>query len=396
MTGHSRRIVPGLSALLAALLAYLVFLALGRSLPGPDLMDFGSFVASGRAAAEGQNPYGVYPLTFHVVLPNFESWNPNLNPPISVPVFAWIGQFDPHEGFRSMWAFSFVGYAVAVALLARRYTPDRWVLPVAWAFALAGFWDTLVLGQIYVPLVLATVCAWLALDRDRPVAAGVLIGIVVAVKPNFLVWPGLLFLAGHRIPALVSVATAAVLSAIPVAIYGPGIYGQWIELLASDRERAVFLTNASLSALALRAGSGTAGLALSVLVLGGMALWSWRARPAAMAASVYGLIGALLASPIAWVQYTMFLLPVFFARPLTWPMLVSAGLLVVPVPTILGYLDAPLWMRLTVGSCYGWAVVLCLVGTLAGYAGRGAGAPGGPFRARRPAINVKAGGVKAG
>ncbi|MFD2815791.1 hypothetical protein ACFSYD_17730 [Paracoccus aerius] len=36
---------------------------LGRVLPPHGLWDFGAFVASGRAAAEGLDPYGIYPLT---------------------------------------------------------------------------------------------------------------------------------------------------------------------------------------------------------------------------------------------------------------------------------------------------------------------------------------------
>ena len=353
----------------AAMAALLVLIAdsLAAALPSPALMDYGSFVASGRAAAEGLNPYGIYPLTFHVELPGFESWNPNLNPPVSLPLFELFDRTDPHHGFRLWWAFSAVCYGVTVALLVRRYGAGPHRLLALWALALAGFWDTLVLGQIYVPLVLATVGAWLALEDGRPMLAGVLIGVVVAVKPNFLVWPGLLFLAGHVRPAIATGVTAAALSALPLLRYGPEVYAQWVELIASDANRAVFLTNASLSGLAQRLGSPGLGTVLSVGLLGALALWAWRRRPTPVQASAFALLGALLASPIAWVQYTMFLLPLFFAvRPWTLPMRLAAVLLTVPVPLVLDFLEAPAWQQITLGSVYGWAVMLCLLGLVDG------------------------------
>ncbi len=80
----SVRLAAGIEQAALGLVAVLVIAAeLPRALPGESLMDFGSFVASARAARDGMNPYGVYPLTLHVVLPGFESWNPNLNPPRS-------------------------------------------------------------------------------------------------------------------------------------------------------------------------------------------------------------------------------------------------------------------------------------------------------------------------
>ncbi|HSK39728.1 MAG TPA: glycosyltransferase family 87 protein [Arenibaculum sp.] len=353
--------IPAIAA--SIVLLPLIFWNLSSALPTPGLLDYGSFVASGRAAAEGLNPYGIYPLTFHVVLPGFESWNPNLNPPVSLPLFELFDQVPPHQGFRLWWSFSMLCYAAAVGLLARYHGGERWFVPALWAFALVGFWDTLVLGQIYTPLVLAAVGAWILLDRGRPVAAGLLIGLVVAVKPNFLVWPALLFLAGHFRAPVTAGAAAAVLSVVPALIYGPDVYRQWIELVVSDENRAVFLTNASLAGLVQRAGLAGLDKVFGPVLLAGLALWAWRRKPSAMRASALGLVGAILASPIAWVHYTLFLLPVFFfARPMPLSLRVAAALLVVPVPVVLSYLDAPSWQQVTFGSIYGWAVVLCLTG----------------------------------
>jgi predicted DCC family thiol-disulfide oxidoreductase YuxK len=62
------------------------------------------------------------------------------------------------------------------------------------------------------------------------------------------------------------------------------------------------------------------------------------------------------------VHYTLFLVPAFFALPLSVPLRVAATLMLVPVPFLLGFLDAPLWQQVTIGSAYNWAVLLALAG----------------------------------
>ncbi|MBA3638265.1 MAG: DUF2029 domain-containing protein [Acidobacteriota bacterium] len=333
-----------------------------RARPTGELRDFGSFMGSGQAGIAGENPYGIHPLTFHVVLPGFDVWNPNLNPPVSVPLFGLLWRLGPQHAFVLWWGISLLCFIAAVTLLVRRYGQGpAWLLPL-WAVALAGMWDTLALGQIYLPLVLATVGSWLLLERGRYLVAGVLMGIVIAVKPNFAVWPVILLLAGHVRTPLTAAITAALLSVIPVLTHGPRIYRQWVDLVASDTGRAAFLTNASIPGLALRLDAGLAGIVLSIVLLTTLALWAVRQRPAPLQASALGILGGIAASPIAWVHYTLFLLPVFFSRRWTPPITAAAALLIVPVHVVLQFLDAPLWQQVTAGSIYNWAVVLCLTG----------------------------------
>lgn len=343
-----------------ALLALIVN-GLTAALPGPWLMDFGSFWASGQAVGQGLDPYGIHPLTFRVELPGFESWNPNLNPPPSLPLFQALAKLEPGFAFRLWWAVTFVCFAATVLLLVRR-TGNR--LAGLWAFALAGLWDSLVLGQIYLPLVLMATGAWLLLERRRDWLAGLLIGVVVAVKPNFAVWPALLLLAGHVRPVVAAALAGGVLALLPVLLYGPRVYAQWLHLVLNDADRAVFLTNASLAGLAGRLGAPQAGTLAAVALLAGLAWWARRARPAPLHASALALAAAVLASPIAWVHYTLFLLPVFFTLPAAPPLLVAAALLVVPVPAVLSFLDAPAWVKASAGSVYAWAMVVLLWGLL--------------------------------
>lgn len=354
------------AAILVAGLTMLIVWQLQRSLPGPLLWDFGSFMGSGRGAAEGLNPYDIYPgLTFRLEIPGFESWNHNLNPPVALLLFQPLSQLEPFMAFRLWWAVTLISYAALVWLLVQRYRPEAPLVPALAAFAAAGFWDTLILGQIYVPLALAAVGAWLLLERDRPIAAGILIGIVVAVKPNFLVWPGLLFLAGHYRAAFACGASAVALSIIPALLYGPEVYRFWLDLVANDEGRAVFLTNASLPGLFQRFGLNSLGMAASLLLLAGLAFWAWRRRPDPLLASALGLLGALLASPLAWIHYTLFLLPLFFWLRMTPLLSVTALLLIVPVTVILDrFMVAPAWQQATIGSAYGWALLLLFAAVL--------------------------------
>ncbi|MBM1171738.1 glycosyltransferase family 87 protein [Microvirga arabica] len=353
------RWVTGLLTLLAALLA--INAELPRIVHEPGLWDFGSFVASGRAASEGLNPYGIYPLTLRVELPGFESWNPNLNPPISALLFQAFDVADPYVTYQVWRWISVIVYAGAVLLLVSRVSNRVEALIIAvWAFALAGFWDTLFLGQIYLPLVLAGVAAWLLLERGAGLWAGLLIGVVVAMKPNFLVWPVLLLLSGHHRSAIVAFGTAGVISLIPLVIYGPEVYRQWFELVAADGSRALFLTNGSFAGLAARAGVPALGLVLGFLLLAGLAAWAWWRRPDVLTVSALALLASVLASPLGWIHYTLFLLPVIVRHWHRPAMRLVALLLIVPVPFIIDQLGKPAWVQLTMGSVYGWALVLCL------------------------------------
>src|SRR3712207_9139947 len=141
------RWATGLLTVIAALVA--INTEFPRIIHEPGLWDFGSFVASGRAASEGLNPYGIYPLTLRVELPGFESWNPNLNPPISALLFQAFDVADPYLVYRVWRWISVAFYAATILLLIRRFGHLQATVVALWAFALAGFWDTLFLGQIY-------------------------------------------------------------------------------------------------------------------------------------------------------------------------------------------------------------------------------------------------------
>lgn len=353
-----------LLALTALALLSLVIIAteLQRVLPAQELRDFGTFFASAKAAAEGLNPYGIYPLTYHAVIPGYEGWNENLNPPISALLFQPFTLLDPDTSFRVWRGISLATYLAAVGLLLWRYARGfEAILLLPLCLGLAGVWDTLLLGQIYTPLVLCAVSAWLLLERDRFIWAGLLIGILIAMKPNFLVWPVLLFLSGHHRPALVSGAAAGLISLVPVIVFGPEVYQQWLDVIVPDGDGKAFPTNVSFVGLAARAGVPMFGLYLSIGLLLALAAWAvWR-RPEPMRASEMALLAAVLASPLGWIHYTLFFIPVLLSRRMQPAIWITLLVLIIPPSVIIEQTAQSPAMQLTISSAYAWASILCLI-----------------------------------
>ena len=316
-----------LLAFLAAIITLLRF-----PIPHSERMwDFGSFYAAGLAARTGQNPYGLYELSL--------SDAPNLNPPISLLLFEPLSLLPPATAHSLWYGTSLVIFASVLVLLWRtaRYpvTPTRLV----WALTLTAFVHTVALGQVYILLLLAVAGAWTALRQARPLAAGLLIGLLVAVKPNFIVWPLLLLLAGAWPVGLAALGMAVGLSAVPLLRYGPSVYAEWLSaarLLAPSPDMANVWSfgSGSLPSLTQALGLPWLGLIVSVLLLGGVAVWVWRTRPPVLTLSGVALVAGLLASPIAWDGYLLLLLPLLFDRLWTRPLLLATALMMWPVATL--------------------------------------------------------------
>jgi hypothetical protein len=306
----------------------------------PPLGDFGSLYASGQAAAAGQNPYAVYSLTMNGAI--------NLNPPASLLLFAPLSAFDPYALRRWWFIASVVAFSICVLLLARSFGGPP--LRVAWAFASAPFWETVGLGQIYALLAVPSTVGWLLLER-YPVLSGLLIGGVAAIKPNFLLWPVLLFLVGQRRAALASVGVFGALWLLAGVAFGFETYGQWLAVATREQPNPQ-VGNAALAGLLARAGLPALALPLDVLGALAVSAMVYLRRPRNV--SSLALIALLVFSPLGWVGYGVFLLPLFFERQWTVLELLAAALLLIPRLVLQ---DAPA----SVGSAYTLAWLLLLI-----------------------------------
>jgi alpha-1,2-mannosyltransferase len=319
-----RRVV-GYTAIVAGVVLVVLNALAARPRPGIYL-DFGSFWESGRLANMGADPYGIGPLTFIVPSPSGPVAAPNLNPPVLLPLFQWLAGFDPGQAFGVWWVLSLLLYLGTLALLARWQRPP--LVRLLWAVNLAGLWHTQELGQVYVPLLLLAVVAWQLLARGHQWGAGALLGVLVALKPNLMLWPLALALAGGWLVGAAALATAGVVSLVGLVIYGPAVTLAWLE--ATRGFSGLLMLNSSLASLIGRVAPLSVGMIASALLGLLLLVWVWRTRPPLLTASALAIVTLLLATPISWTGYGLLLVPVLLARAWTPTLRLAAVLLCVP------------------------------------------------------------------
>lgn len=332
------------------------------------LMDFGSFYASGLKAQNGENPYDPKSeYIFEIVFPDVGAGGRmmNLNPPISVVVFRSLVNLDPYHALFTWQVTSAVLYALAIILLASAYRNHLTPTLLFWTFTLAGFWHTLTLGQVYILLFFLTAAGWVFLQKGKYILAGIAIGLLMAIKPNFALWVLFLFVAGYYKTTITAVVTSLIISAMPIAIYGVKIYLQWLEASSTPRETLIMPGNNSILGLTARFGDFWVGVALSILLVFVLLALTKKLATKSMEKfewiSALGLIASLLASPISWTGYTILLLPIFFSlRQWTFPVKLSAAILSIPFGFVLQTFQTSLLNFVLFGWLYGWAILLLL------------------------------------
>jgi uncharacterized protein with PQ loop repeat len=329
-------------------------------------LDFGSFLAAGEAVRTGENPYaGVSALVFEVQYEELGVGGQlvNLNPPLSVLLFSLIPAQDPLTA-AAIWRLASVAlYVLSLVLLRGSLPPGEHALRYLWAFALAGFWHTVELGQVYVILFFLLVLQRRSEAEGREVPAGILTGTMIALKPQLGLWILALLVTRRWRTAGASFVTFLALSLLPLPILGSEIYSQWLRATAIDPGILGLPGNSSLAGLTTRLGSYQIGLLVAAVISLAFLAKLWRIpRTQGSAATMPGILLSLFSAPIAWVGYTILLAPMLLARA-NWTPLVrwSAAILAVPfvIPLLLfsGSRTAfVLW-----GWLYGWAIVLLLV-----------------------------------
>jgi alpha-1,2-mannosyltransferase len=308
--------------------------------------DLRCFIATANALRAGQNPYESHTPDLVNQYRDYSGPAINLSPPFTLLLFAPLAGAAVDQLYPLWTLASLVLFGISLALFSRAHVASP--LRVLLLIALTGFWSCLRLGQTYMALLFLTVCAWLCLERRRFFLAGLAIGLLVAIKPNFIVWPVLLFFAGYRKASLVAFVTFCALSLLPVSRWGPSIYLQWLPL--SHPGETFFPVNASLYSVFLRLGLPALGTLASILLLLASAIWAWRKKPGLPALSGLALLASLLASPVAWVGYTVVLAPLFLLLPLRR----------LAVPALLLAFPAPLVLALGAGS----PIALAIVGSI--------------------------------
>ena len=331
------------------------------------LFDFGSFIAAGQLANAGQNPYANdSPLILSVKFTgNGQSGvAPNLNPPISVLIFQRIATIPPSTSI-TIWRIATILFYSGGLFALQRTHPVRIsqsLFRLFWAISLAGFWHAIQLGQIYTLAFLFTIGAWLFFNQNRPIVGGMLLGVLIAIKPNFVFWAVLLGIAGNWRAFLSAGLTAAGISLIPLMTNGIKIYVQWLEATSIfTPDLLLFPGNSSFQSLMARFGSPETGIAMGALLVCYVAWHVFKTRPTMTKINALGIIVSLLISPIAWTGYTLLALPIFFEnQKWSWKLYLAAILFAVPFVFPLQLFQTSFINFIVFGWFYGWGLLALL------------------------------------
>ncbi len=332
------------------------------------LLDFGSFVASGRAIANGDNPYtSESDLIFYVTF-----WDdkvggkmPNLNPPVSLLAFQYLAYTNPYIAIFIWRITSIALYIASLLVLFWLYRPVN-ILEVLWALSLGGFWHAIELGQIYTFLFFCLALARYLSEKGNDMLAGFLLGLLIAVKPNFIVMLPFLLLGKQYRLSLSALCSFSVLSLMPALIWGFEVYKQWFAASQISEQVLVMPGNSSLLAFTARLGMTNAGLVLMILLLTLVFLWCMSKKQILASHKKtgwgMGILLSLFASPISWAGYTIFTLPLFLAKK-NWNgwLITAAIILAMPFSILLMNYETSKFGFIFWGWWYGWGLLIVLV-----------------------------------
>jgi len=294
------------------LIALIVWLTMGPQYlftASPDLRDFQTFYASGRAWLAGQDLYA--------------STGQNMNPPAFVLATVPFALLPLRTSLVIWWIVNAIAAAIAIRIVLQETGFRLTRVHVLIALGFAGTRSQLFLGQTAWLLMLPATLGWRAYRRGDDARAGVWWGLLIAVKPIFLpVLLGFLWRRRYR-TAGATIATGAAISL--VGLLGGGIagYRSWL-----STGHGVFWffreLNASILGMVSRVGLAPSWrFALWVLLCASVVALTWRRRriPQADADALTWVLVSLLIAPLGWVYYLPLALGPFVAVTSThrWP-----------------------------------------------------------------------------
>ncbi len=365
-----RHIGPLVGAAFCLLVYYLAifFEAMASFYSLRQLRDFGSFYASVFAWSHHLNPYLAYPLTFDIYLDirGLFVRSVNLNPPISLYVLRPLVALGPIAS-RELWTLvSACLFCVCIILVVRANPNPALRTRILLALGMAGVWTTFLQGQVYMVLLLLTVVAWLSFRKNNFITAGIAIGLICALKPDFLIWPVLLILARHIKAGISALLTFATASMVPI-MFGNGalLYRQW---LAACRHYNGLETTGSSAIIAMFARLDPylgithhfrdVGFALTIIFLTAITWRVMRKAPDVFRVSEVALVATLLVGPISWVGYTVVLIPMLYERRLNALMRIGWVVLCIPFFTVPRIAESSTMHFMILGSPYFYGLAL--------------------------------------
>ena len=150
---------------------------------------------------------------------------------------------------------------------------------------------------------------------------------------------------------------AATLSAMPVFLYGGGVYRSWLEAVRSNPHWSI-PTDISAIGYFSRMHTPVVGFIASALLLG-IALRSASRRHSDLTAlSGLGICASILCSPLAWFHYSLVLAPVLVECPWRRWTNLPPLLLIFPLSLVLASMQGSRLLLALGGTPYFLAIVL--------------------------------------
>ena len=333
---------------------------------GGPLNDFEMLYGSGRAVLTGHDWYF------------YSNWigTHNLNSPPAVLLLAPLALLPIRAALVLWLVVGVVAIVAASALIAREVAPGFGMLIGSAIVASGAGFANLGAGQIAWPLVWAATVAWVETRRGHVRTGGFVAGVLMTVKPFFLVFVPYFVVRRQWRPLAAALASGAIASMMAFLVGGVGAYQSWLASLRTAPSYSHFL-NASVMALVTRALSGEASTfvpmrvapflifpvwVVAVAALVGVAAWRFWRTPDLDGEWSAVLLIALLASPIGWLYYVT-----TAAGPITAiarrsryaASIVTSGVALLTMPYVLVFGAARTAIgTLTIGSAFFWGVAL--------------------------------------
>ena len=278
-------------------------------------VDFYVFWAAAKLAVQGV-PFDAFDVTRlqQAAGVTDTDWMPWAYPPGLMMVLMPLGLLP----FAAAWAVFEAVSVIALGLAVRPFSTGRFQVLLAAAFAPAAL-PCLLVGQTTLLWIAGLLAALAALRANRPVLAGVFVGLLT-LKPQLgILLPLALLACGAWRTILSAIVTTAVVAAVPTWLFGSAYWPVMLEMMAAHGDavrESIAGNNRMISPYAALAGAGVAeplALALQWAVTAVCALvvfLVWRAPAAAFDLRAAVLFTAIpLASPYLWFYGSAFLAP---------------------------------------------------------------------------------------
>lgn len=337
------------------------------SVQSVGLLDFQRFYHAAQAWSAGDAVYRASATTISPV----DHWL-TLNPPHFLPL-VWPLTWWPVSTAALLWTLAGIVALLSSTWIAAKECESRPShgergLAVLMLLAFGGTTAVLINGQVALLLTLPATLAWRAARREQWGAAGLWLGVCLALKVFFLFFAAYL-VAVRKWRALVTLAVStAAIWGVGLLAFGPEAYREWIGALGAvtwyDRP-----LNASLYGVAARVvADASPALLAGWLAAGGLVglvtLWCVRRAVDVDRDWAAVTLAAVLISPLGWLEYGFLALgPAIVlcfrasdAVVRAWPLV---ALLTFPIGLV-GIADGS-WAEATVHSVYGLALTLAWV-----------------------------------